>query len=102
MARPRRSAPIRRIELRLATDDPLLEELAQEAERRGVELQQHIYDLLRGRYLLRHGESLATLLWLPGEVPAATPTQAESPEETDQPASAAASAWVELLGTANA
>ena len=48
------------MELRLATDDPLLEELTQEAQRRGVELQQHIYDLLRGRYLLRRGESLSS------------------------------------------
>jgi hypothetical protein len=106
MARTRRSAPIRRIELRLATDDPLLEELAQEAERRGVELQQHIYDLLRGRYLLRRGESLTTLLWLPGAT-----TSADTVEETgapgaaavpDRSASAAASAWADLLGTGDA
>jgi hypothetical protein len=86
----------------MVTDDPLLEELTQEAERRGVEVQQHIYDLLRGRYLLRRGESLTTLLWLPGEVPAAAPTEPECPDVTARPARDAATAWVELLGTADA
>lgn len=103
MARPRRAAGVRRIELRLRADDPVLEEVAQEAERRGVEIQQHIYDLLRGRYLLRRGESLATLLWLPR-----APTDGDAPAATGLPdagamaapsASAAASAWAELLGT---
>jgi hypothetical protein len=106
MARPRRSAPIRRIELRMVTDDPLLEELSEEAERRGVELQQHIYDLLRGRYLLRRGESLATLLWLPGGYSAAETTteMADSGSATmrDPSANAAASAWADLLGTDDA
>jgi hypothetical protein len=37
MARPRKTAPMRRIELRLAADDPVLRELAQEAQLRGVE-----------------------------------------------------------------
>jgi hypothetical protein len=105
MARPRRSAPTRRIELRMAADDSVLEELTQEAERRGVELQQHIYDLLRGRYLLRRGESLTTLLWLPGAA-----TSADAVEETGAPgatgvaertASAAASAWADLLETSD-
>ncbi|MBK9715044.1 MAG: hypothetical protein IPO81_27725 [Kouleothrix sp.] len=85
----------------MVTDDPLLEELTQEAERRGVELQQHIYDLLRGRYLLRRGESLATLLWLPGT--SAAGDDAEEPDAAnvgaahDRMAGAAASAWADLL-----
>ena len=105
MARPRHTAGIRRIELRLATDDPLLEELTQEAQRRGVELQQHIYDLLRGRYLLRRGESLATLLWLPGAPTTAGVAEAGAPNAAagaERSASAAASAWVDLLGTDDA
>ena len=44
MARPRTAMPIRRIELRLAADDPMLRELAQEAQLRGVELTHHIHD----------------------------------------------------------
>ncbi len=52
MARPRKAVPMRRIELRLATDDPMLRELAQEAQLRGVELTQHIHDLLRSRYAM--------------------------------------------------
>jgi hypothetical protein len=106
MARPRRSAPICRIELRMITDDPLLEELTQEAERRGVELQQHIYDLLRGRYLLRRGESLAELLWLPGTTAAADTVAENAPTvssaATDRSASAAASAWTDLLQSGDA
>jgi hypothetical protein len=62
MPRPRKAAHIRRIELRLAENDPLLLELAQEVQLRGVELTQHIHDLLRNRYLLRHGHSLTDLL----------------------------------------
>jgi hypothetical protein len=105
MARPRRSASVRRIELRLRADDPVLEEVAREAERRGVELQQHIYDLLRGRYLLRRGESLATLLWLPGERPpvnqADRMNEPEPARAADLSASAAAAAWSTLLGTSD-
>jgi len=44
MARPRTAVPMRRIELRLAADDPMLHELAQEAQLRGVELTHHIHD----------------------------------------------------------
>ena len=101
MARPRRTVRVRRVELRLATDDPVLEELSDEAEQRGVELQQHIYDLLRGRYLLRRGESLATLLWLPDATttdPAEGPARQSAAAVSDRSASAAASAWADLLG----
>jgi hypothetical protein len=66
MPRPRKAVAIRRIELRLAADDPMILELVQEARLRGVELTQHIYDLLRSRYLLRHGQSFQDLLWVPG------------------------------------
>ena len=100
MGRPRQSAGVRRVELRLAGDDPVLEELTHEAQRRGVELQQHIYDLLRGRYLLRRGESLAMLLWLPGAPTTAGVAEAGAPNataEADRSASAAASAWADLL-----
>jgi hypothetical protein len=100
MPRQRRAAGVRRLELRFSADDPVLEELSHEAEQRHVELQQHIYDLLRGRYLLRRGESLAALLWLPGErgEGAANTAPGQAPTARDPAAAAAALAWDELLG----
>ena len=79
MARPRKAISIRWIELRLAADDPMILELAQEAQLRGVELTQHIHDLLRSRYLLRHGQSFQDLLWVPGTatIDAPAPTRAQ-------------------------
>jgi hypothetical protein len=97
MARPRKSARVRRIELRLAENDPLLEELAQEAQLCGVELTQHIHDLLRSRYLLRQGQSLHDLLWVPG-VPTPNDTPTSIPEAPSAAAaSAAAAAWSDML-----
>ncbi len=102
MARPRTSAPVRRIELRLAENDPLLDELAQEAQLRRVELTQHIHDLLRSRYLLRHGQSLHDLLWVPGSTTASGSNGAPT-STPDAPgaaaASAAAAAWSDMLET---
>jgi hypothetical protein len=101
MARPRKAVSMRRIELRLAADDPMLRELAQEAQLRGVELTHHIHDLLRSRYLLRHGQSFQDLLWVPGGAitNASAPAPAPAPEPTVEPsATAAAAAWVDLLG----
>jgi hypothetical protein len=101
MARPRKSTRVRRIELRLAEDDPLLAELAQEAKLRGVELTQHIHDLLRSRYLLRHGQSLHDLLWAPG-APAVSGPYDEPTARSDAQltaASSAAAAWSDMLGT---
>jgi hypothetical protein len=100
MPRPCKARAIRRIELRLAGDDPMLRELAQEAELRGVELPHHIHDLLRSRYLLRHGQSFQDLLWVPGSATTDAPasTQAPDPEPTAAPsATAAAAAWADLL-----
>jgi hypothetical protein len=100
MARPRKSARVRRIELRLVEDDPLLAELAQEAQLRGVELPQHIHDLLRSRYLLRHGQSLHNLLWIPGAPPTSgAPDEgtANSEAPLTAAASAAAAAWSDML-----
>src|SRR5215213_1598796 len=102
MPRPRKVMPMRRIELRLAGDDPMLRELMQEAQLRGVELTQHIHDLLRSRYLLRHGQSLQDLLWVPGGITADAParTPAPDPEPAAAPsATAAAAAWADLLDT---
>ena len=101
MDRPRKAVAIRRIELRLAADDLMILELAQEAQLRGVELTQHIHDLLRSRYLLRHGQSFQDLLWVPGSATTDTPasTQAPDPEPpADSSATAAAAAWADLLG----
>jgi hypothetical protein len=100
MARPRKSAHVRRIELRLAGNDPLLEELVQEAQLRGVELTQHIHKLLRSRYLIRHGQSLHDLLWVPSTTMASAPNGAPTskPEApSTAAASAAAAAWSDML-----
>ncbi len=102
MSRPRKAVAIRRIELRLVADDPMLHELAQEAQLRGVELTHHIHDVLRSRYLLRHGQSFQDLLWVPGsalnESPASPP--APNPEPAAEPsATAAAAIWADLLDT---
>jgi hypothetical protein len=105
MPRPRKAMPMRRIELRLAADDPMLRELAQEAQLRGVELTHHIHDLLRSRYLLRHGQSFQDLLWVPGSptTDAPAPTPAPDPEPASDPsATAAAAAWADLLDTREA
>jgi hypothetical protein len=102
MARPRKTIHVRRIELRLAEDDPLLVELAQEAQVRRVELTQHIHDLLRSRYLLRHGQSLHDLLWIPHaaeESKAHDEGTARSEAPSTAAASAAAAAWSEMLDT---
>ena len=100
MPRPRKAMHVRRIELRLAVDDPLLLELAHEARLRGVELTQHIHDLLRSRYLLRHGQSLSDLLWLPGSATAESATHTPDPDVhpvSEASATAAAAAWADLL-----
>lgn len=86
-------APIHRIDIngQFRADDPALAELLSEAAARGVSVQQHIYDLLRARYLARRGQSLDTLLW--------TPCGIRAEPESQVPvgaASAAASAWLDL------
>src|SRR3954452_16768428 len=102
MGRPSKACAIRRIELRLAADDAMLRELAQEAQLRGVELTHHIHDLLRSRYLLRRGQSFQDLLWVPGSP--ATEAAAHKPPPDPEPASApsaraAAAAWADLLNS---
>jgi hypothetical protein len=102
MPRPRKAIQVRRIELRLAADDPLLQELAQEAELRGVELTHHIHDLLRNRYLIRHGHTLTELLWIGKAATVELPLQATTPDLGAAPnsaAGAAANAWTDLLNT---
>jgi hypothetical protein len=102
VARPRKTAQVRRIELRLAENDPLLAELVQEVQLRGVELTQHIHDLLRSRYLIRHGQSLHDLLWVPGATTASAPNGEPTPipeAPSTAAASAAAAAWSDLLET---
>ena len=86
----------RRIEVRIAEGDDLLTELAGEAAQRGVTLPQHVYDLLRARYLARRGQAIGALLWVPGEGVSRT----EEDEPAVPPASAAAgaaSAWLGML-----
>jgi hypothetical protein len=71
--------------------DAALAELLEEAEARGVSLQQHIYDLLRARYLARRGQAIADLLWTPGAPP---PAAVEPPAPEPSAAGAAAAAWM--------
>ena len=74
-------------------DDAMLAELEAEAQLRGVLLQQHLYDLLRARYLAHHGETaLSELLWTPG-----APTAVAPVDEGERAATAAAAAWGEML-----
>lgn len=74
-----------RIEYRYDAAHPAFVELTREAELRGVSLQQHITDLLVGRYLARHGlGALDELLWLP-----AAPLAMEATAEPPSPASGA-------------
>jgi hypothetical protein len=85
-------APIHRIDIngQFRADDPALAELLSEACARGVSVQQHIYDILRARYLARHGQALADLLWTPGAPVVVEQTPAPSM------ASAAAAAWLDM------
>ena len=92
-----RGGPIRRLEFtHFRLDDPVLAELEDEATARGVSVQQHIYDLLRARYLARRGQAFSELLWVPGAPPATHETASE-PDPAPSTAQAAAGAWLDLL-----
>lgn len=96
---PRKAgAPIARIEINgpFREGDPVLDELRAEAAARNVSLQLHIYDILRARYLARQGESYMQLLWTPTDPAVQPPAAAPEAPPTD-PASEAASAWLDLL-----
>jgi hypothetical protein len=97
MPREREADIYRRVELRFPDNDALLDELAEEATQRGVKLQQHIYDLLRARYLARRGQTLNELLWVPS-LPTSTLAPALEEIPTDAAANAA-TAWLSLLDT---
>lgn len=88
---------IQRVELRLRNDDPMVVELMAEVGVRGVTLQQHIFDLLRARYLARQGQSLHAALWYPtpggGEV-ADPPNGSDSDDAPG--ARAAAAFWADM------
>lgn len=87
-------APVHRIDIngQFRADDPALAELLAEAAARGVSVQQHIYDLLRARYLARRGQSLDVLLWTPCGVAVTAP----EPPVPATAANAAAAAWLDL------
>lgn len=95
MSRDVRS-PIHRVDIngQFRAGDEALIELLEEAQMRGVSLQQHIYDILRARYLARRGQALADLLWTPG-VLAAAPDPPPPPEPSQ--AASAAAAWLSML-----
>lgn len=94
------SAPIHRIDIngQFRVGDPMLAELLTEASARGVSVQQHIYDLLRARYLARRGQSLDALLWTPSGVAQGSEPEPVLPPDT---AAAAAAAWLDLQCPAN-
>jgi hypothetical protein len=88
----------RRIEVRIGEGDDLLTELTGEAIQRGVTLPQHVYDLLRGRYLARRGQTLSDLLWVPGVPPPPASVVLDLvPEKANGAATAAAGAWLDML-----
>lgn len=93
MSRSARAA-IHRVDIngQFRTGDEALIELLAEAELRGVSLQQHIYDLLRARYLARRGQALADLLWTPN----AAPAQELASPPVPTAAASAAMAWLDM------
>ncbi|HEY0739312.1 MAG TPA: hypothetical protein VGD69_30600 [Herpetosiphonaceae bacterium] len=90
--------PIERFELKWR-DDAMLKQLREEAGLRGVTLQQHIYDIVRARWLWQQGKTIDPF-WIPASTPGAAPSQGsqegELPDpETTPAAKAAASVWVD-------
>ena len=85
--------PVYRVDIngQFREGDEALAELLSEAETRGVSLQQHIYDILRARYLARRGQSIADLLWTP-----TTPAGAPDPPPEPSAAASAAAAWLDM------
>ena len=94
----KRGAPIARIEINgpFREGDPVLDELRAEAAARNTSVQQHIYDVLRARYLARQGQSYLALLWTPTD-PAVQPCAPPPPPELPDAASQAASAWPDMM-----
>jgi hypothetical protein len=97
MPRPKKDIEQRRIELSWR-DDEMMRALDREAIDRGVSLQQHIYDIVRARWLAQQGKPLAPFY---GGGPSAPSVASESeplPEEpdTNEAAGAAAAAWLDL------
>ncbi|MBK8200229.1 MAG: hypothetical protein IPK75_17930 [Acidobacteria bacterium] len=96
---PRKAgAPIARIEINgpFREGDPVLDVLRAEASARNTSVQQHIYDILRARYLASQGQSYIALLWTPSD-PAVSPQAAIPPPAPPDAASQAASAWLAML-----
>lgn len=96
---PRKAgAPIARIDIngQFREGDPALDELRAEAAARNVTLQQHIYDILRARYLARQGQSYLALLWTPTD-PAVQPSVDTPPPDPPDAAASAAAAWLDLI-----
>jgi hypothetical protein len=84
-----------RMEYRYDAAHPAFVELAREAALRDVSLQQHITDLLIGRYLARHHlGALHELLWLPNAPPVAEAAAAETLAEAAAGARALADEWL--------
>ena len=90
--------PIERFELKWR-DDAMLKQLREEATLRGVTLQQHLYDIVRARWLWQQGKTIDPF-WMPTSPPASAPAQDSQPDgsvepETTSAAKAAASVWLD-------
>lgn len=90
--------PIERFELKWR-DDAMLKQLREEAGLRGVTLQQHIYDIVRARWLWQQGKTIDPF-WMPVSPPPPVPAESAQPDgpiesETTSAAKAAASVWLD-------
>lgn len=94
---PKSDDPIERFELKWR-NDAMLKQLQDEALLRGVTLQQHIYDIVRARWLWQQGKSIDPF-WTPPN-PSSLAQDSPTPEdtsgsETTSAAKAAAAAWLD-------
>lgn len=81
-------------------NDTMLQELRQEADLRGVTIQQHIRDLLMARHLQRRGQDYQALLWVPStgsSPPPVTPNPESEVTEEDEATAAARALKASLL-----
>ncbi|HEX6291284.1 MAG TPA: hypothetical protein VFZ66_19025 [Herpetosiphonaceae bacterium] len=94
---PKSDDPIERFELKWR-NDAMLKQLRDEAALRGVSLQQHIYDIVRARWLWQQGTTIDPF-WMPtspppSAQPGAAPTEEPTDPETTAAAKAAAAVWL--------
>lgn len=101
---------IRRIEVRIEDDDPVLLMLEEELGTRGkkIGLPDLLYEIAEAWTMARRGDwrrlvsllppgRVESLLAVGGAAPAIAPAPAPTPEPEDRAAQAAAAAWLDLL-----